>query len=176
MGTDMPRAQRPRKRYVPKPVRTDAHLHAIDRVATLLDTQRQDLLGPLLEGFEAFRTGHGTARAWCTLADALNVGEVLTELQIGSNLRAHFAMAQAALAAVHARQKAGGSWTLRGPEIAVLDDAVWAAKVQLEYCSQGELADAVNTVKRRAAGALAGNVGADTTVCVGHLGRDLEAA
>lgn len=172
----MPRSHKPRKRYVPKAIRPDAHLHAIDRVATLLDTQRQDLATPMQAAFDDFRTGHGTARAWCTLADALNVGEVLTELQIGTNLRGHFAQAQAALAAVHGRQSAGGTWTLRGPEIATLDDAVWAAKVQLDHCSQGELADAINTVKRRARGALSGGLSADTTVCVGLLGRDLGAA
>lgn len=172
----MPTSHKPRKRYAPQPVRLDAHLHAIDRVATLLDTQRQDLSTPMQEAFDLFRTGRGTAAAWCTLADALNVGEVLTELQIGTNLRGHFAMAQGALAAVHARKTAGGTWTLRGLEIAMLDDAVWAAKVQLDHCSQGELTDAVNTVKRRARGALTGGLSADTTVCVGLLGRDLGAA
>ena len=172
----MPTSHKPRKRYTPQAVRLDAHLHAIDRVATLLDTQRQDLATPMQEAFDAFRTGHGTAAAWCTLADALNVGEVLTELSIGSNLRGHFAQAQAALAAVHARKTGGGTWTLRGLEIAMLDDAVWAAKVQLDHCSQGELTDAVNTVKRRARGALTGGLSADTTVCVGLLGRDLGAA
>lgn len=171
----MPTSHKPRKRHNPRPVRLDAHLHAIDRVATLLDTQRSDLSSPLQSAFDQFRVGHGSSPAWCTLADALNVGEVLTEAQIGSNLRGHFALAQAALAAVHARQAAGGSWTLKGPEIAVLDDAVWAAQVQLDHCSQGELADAVETVKRRARGALAGGLAQDTLVCVGHLGADAPA-
>lgn len=172
----MPTSHKPRKRHSPQPVRLDAHLHAIDRVATLPDTQRQDLATPMQTAFDAFRTGHGTAAEWCTLADALNVGEVLTELKIGSNLRGHFAMAQAALAAVHGRKTGGGTWTLKGPEIAVIDDAVWAAKVQLDHCSQGELADAILTVKRRARGALSGGLSADTTVCVGLLGRDVGAA
>lgn len=168
----MPRSHRPRKPYRPQPLRTDAHLHAIDRIATLLPDQRQALRGPLLAAFEAFRTGHGSARHWCDLADGMNVGEVLAELRIGSNLAPQFQAAQAALAAVHARYQTRRSWTLRAPEISALDDATWAAGVQLEHCTQGELHDAIATVKRRTAGVLAGNVAAGTTVCVGLLGRD----
>jgi hypothetical protein len=40
------------------------------------------------------------------------------------------------------------------------------AEIQLDYASQGEFADAIASVKRRVAGALAGSVGADTTVSV----------
>jgi hypothetical protein len=38
--------------------------------------------------------------------------------------------------------------------------------------NQGEVADAIQRVQRRVVGALAGNVGRDTTVCIGQLGRD----
>jgi len=167
----MPRSHKPRKRYVPKHVRPDAHLHAIDRVATLLSTQRSALSVPMHAAFDAFRTGHGSARYWCDLADGCNVGEVLAELSIGSNLTPRFAAAQAALSAVHQRHTAGGSWTLRPAELVAIDEAVWAADVQLQHCSQGELHDAVHIVKQRTRGALAGGVGTSTIVCVGHLGR-----
>jgi hypothetical protein len=168
----MPRNRRPAKRYQPRAPRLDAHLHAIDRIATLLDGQRDSLLKPLRSAFEAFRTGHGTPQAWCDLADGMNVAEVLAELSIGSNLLAQFQQAQAALSAVHARRQAGGSWTLRAAEITALDDGTWAAGIQLEHCSQGELQQAISTVKRRTAGALAGSVAPGTIVCVGQLGRD----
>jgi hypothetical protein len=172
----MPRSHKPRKRYVPKHVRLDSHLHAMDRVATLLPAQRQDLGGPLQRAFEAFRAGQGNPQHWCDLADGLNVGEVLCELQIGTNLADRFVQAQQALAAVHARHAQRGSWTLRAAEIAALDDAVWCAGIQLQHCSQGEIADAIGTVKRRTVGALAGNIAAGTTVCVGLLGRQEQAA
>lgn len=162
--------RRPHKAYRPRPVRTDAFLHAIDRVATLLNHQRATLLAPLQVAVDAFRTGQGTAAHWANLADGMNVGEVLCELQIGSNLAPQFQAAQQALAAVHRRHAERNSWTLRADELASLTDAVWCAGVQMQHCSQGEMQDAINTVKRRTAAALAGSVAAGTTICVGLLG------
>lgn len=165
----MPRNRQPRKIYRARAARVDAIQHAIDRVATLSDEQRAALGGPMQRAFEAFRAGQGNANAWADLADAMNVGEALAELSIAANLNTYFSQAQAALAAVHARHAGTGSWTLRGPEITALDDAVWAATVQLQHCSQGEMHDAITTVKRRMAAALAGSAAPGTTVCVGLL-------
>lgn len=172
----MPTSRKPRKRYVPRPVRLDATLHAIDRVSVLDDNQRQMLAAPLTSALEAFRTGRATALDWCSLADAYNVAEQLARLHIGGDAVVRVMMAaQAALATVHARHQQRRSWTLRGAELTALDEAEWLARWQLEQCSQGEIAEAITTVKRRSAGALAGSVGRDTTVCVGLLGSAAEA-
>lgn len=173
----MPRSHKPRKRYVPKHARLDAHLVAVDRIATLLPHQQQELTGPTKAALEAFRRGLGDADHWCNLADACNVGEALAGLRIGGDaLLPIFAAAQTALAAVHARRQAGGSWTLRGTEISALDEGWYWAAWQLTQASQGEVFDAVQTVKRRVQGALAGSAGGGVTVCVGGLGRSQGAA
>ena len=173
----MPRNRKPRKRYRPGALRLDAHLYAVDRIATLLPEQRQRLAGPTAAAVDAFRLGRGGPNHWLNLADAFNVGEALAKAHIGGEpLVPIFAAAKAALASVHARQQLRDSWTLRAAELQALDDAAHWHTWQLDLASQGELQDAVQRVKRRSAGALAGNVGAGTTVCVGGLGRRDEAA
>jgi hypothetical protein len=168
----MPTAHKPRKRYRPRTVRIDATQHAIDRVSVLDADQRAMLTQPLAAALEAFRSGRATLRHWCDLADACNVAEQLARQHIGGEPVVEVMLAaQQALAAVHARHQERGSWTLRGVELRALDDAEWLARWQLEQCSQGEIADAISTVKRRTAGALAGGVGRGTVV-VGMLGGD----
>jgi hypothetical protein len=165
----MPRSNRPRKAYRPTGTRTDAFLHAMDRASLLSTRQQAELIAPMQKALEEFRLGRGSAAYWADLADAVNVGEALAALRIGSNLVPYIEHAQAALASVHARHAAGGSWTLRGPELAALDDAVWAAGVQIQHCSQGEMQTAIDRVKRRMAAALAGNAAPGSVVCVGLL-------
>lgn len=166
----MPRPSRPRKSYRPRTVRLDAHLHAVDRIATLLPHQREQLARPTAAALDAFRRGAGSVAHWRDLADACNVAEALAELHIGgAPLLPAIQAAQAALAAVHGRHAQRGSWTLRGQEITALDEACYWHAWQLEQATQGELHDAIERVRRRTAGALAGSVGAGTVVCVGGL-------
>ena len=145
---------------------------AISRASLLSAAQRAPLLAASMGAFEAFRAGRGSAELWCGLADAMNVAEALAEAKVASDHKGTFSAAQAALAAVCARQAAGGSWTLFPAEITALDDACFVHQVQLEHCSQGEMADAIALVKRRIAGALAGSPPQGTIVCnPGLLGR-----
>lgn len=171
----MPKSARPRKRYRPHGVRADAHLHAIDRSALLLPRQKQDLTTPMHAALDAFRRGAGSVVHWSNLADACNVGQQLAHMRIGGGpLLPCFAAAEQALAAVHARHAQRRSWTLRGTELAALDECAYWHAWQLGLATQGELHDAILTVKRRSAGALAGSVGADTIVCVGLLGSNTQ--
>jgi len=168
----MPRSHKPRKRYVPKRVNFDLVGRAIDCVATLTTEQRASLLGPVRTAFEAFRTGRGSKAAWCDLADAMNVAEALTEARLASDHVGTFERAQSALASVHGRAQMRGSYTLYPAEITALDDAVFVHGIQLEHCSQGELQNAIDAVKRRVHAALAGNASPRARICVpGHLGR-----
>jgi hypothetical protein len=168
----MPRSHKPRRRYVPKHLVPNTLGMVLDNIVTLTPHQRAELLAPTQLALEAFRTGRGDRAAWMNLADAFNVAEVLTELAIASDHGDTFRQAQAALAAVHERVEAGGSFTLRGPELVALDDAVFLHDVQLQHVSQGELQQAVETVKRRVSAALAGNASPRAYVCTpGLLGR-----
>jgi hypothetical protein len=170
----MPRpAHKPRKRYVPKRVDLDPFDLAASRAALLLPQQRMSLLVPVYRAFQAFREGRGDLDLWRDLADAMNVAEVLCELNIAPDHVGVFQAAQAALADVHERAVQRHRYTLYGHEITALDDAVEMHRIQLDYCSQGELARAIDTVKRRVQQALAGNASPRAHVCTpGLLGRE----
>jgi len=156
-------------------VQANALGNALDRIAVLDAEQRLKLAQPVLDAHSAFRSGHGTAAHWMQLADAMRVGEVLAERRLfpGDQLQA-YVDAQHVLGDVSDRHNAGGSWTLRRPELERLALGVDYHQAQLDAVSQGELLDAVETVKRRARAALAGNASPKVRLCMpGLLGCDL---
>lgn len=169
----MPRSHKPRKRHVPKRVDPDPIGLAIGRATVLNAEQRIKLNVSVLDAILAFRHGEGTRTHWMNLADAMNVAEVLAGAGIFADDRpAAYAAAQQVLADVSDRHEAGGSWTLRGPELTALGQGVQGHELQLDHVSQGELADAITTVKHRISGALAGNAPAGARICTaGSLGR-----
>jgi hypothetical protein len=143
---------------------------AMSRAAALEDSQRRDLITPVRSALQGLRTGTGGWTAWSSLADAMNVAEQLCSLGIASDRTAAIDAAQAALAEVHARHAARQSWTLRATELQALEEAVLIHGIQLRFASQGEVSDAIKTVQRRVAAALAGNASPKARVCVGVLG------
>lgn len=161
----MARNKRPRKAYRPRSKDTDPMGLAMTTAAALLPRQVQAIMGMLHEALDAFRFGKAARHNWAELAARFQVGEALARAGIASDRVQAFADAQQVLIAVH--QRAHGlqqSWTLRGPELAALDNAAFLHSVQLQHCSQGELARACDLVRRRGEQALAGNAGRNTTV------------
>jgi hypothetical protein len=129
---------------------------AINRAAKLLPCERQAVMEPVFEAFAAFRAGRGSASRLAQLADAMNVAADLAEkVKIASNHTHSIEAGKQAILAVLDRHAATGSWTLKGTEIADLDCALFIAKVQLDYCSRGELAGSVQRVISRCRSALA---------------------
>lgn len=172
----MPRSHKPRKRYIPKRVEIDTMGAAHARASLIPHAERRTLVEPVRGALDRLRRGVGDWGAWCSLADALKVAERLAQLGIASDRQAEFDAAQAALATLHERVQATRSWTLRGEEIKALADGVELHEVQLEVCTQGELAEAITTVKRCVTQALAGNAPKAARVCVaGALGREVAA-
>ena len=113
----------------------------------------------------AFREGRGNHTAWAELGARLGVAHELAQAGIANDHIETLDRGLQALEAVH--QRAYGphpSWTLRGPEIGALDDALWLVSVQLQHCSQGELEHARQRFQRRTEQALAGNGGARVRV------------
>ena len=149
---------------------------AINRAMLLLPSERAAILAPVHEGFEAFRAGAGTVEHWAQLADAINAATVLAKRNIASNHQDTFAAGTEALRAVHDRHAITASWTLRGPEIAALELATFVHKVQLDQCSRGEMASAVQTVIRSVQATLRGQVSPVTTVCMAGLPSHPQAA
>lgn len=166
----MPRSHKPRKRYVPKRIDHDPVDLAMSGAALLQPHQRGQLLHPALLAFQALRTGQGTEQAWRQMADAANLAEALAERGIANDHEAKFEAAQITLADLHARVRTTGRWTLRGPEITALQDALEIYEIQLERASQREVDNAISTVRQRIGQALAGNAPRDAVVCTGGLG------
>ena len=166
------RTQKPRKRYVPKPVDHDPVGLAMAHAGLLLPHQRDMLRLPAKAAFDQLRSGHGAWPAWCDVADAMNVAERLCDLNICNDHRATVLAAPAALAGVYWRQHERASWVLRGPEIAALEAGLEIASIQLDYCSQGELGTAIKAVQRCVHQALRGNASPRAMVCHGALGRE----
>lgn len=161
----MSRNRPPRKAYRPGRIDSNPVDLALSRAAKLDGQQVPSLLQRLADDVQRFRLGQGSAPVWAALADALNVAEALAALGIASDHEDTFAKGQAALAAVHGRAwGATRSWTLRGPELQAIDDAIFVHGVQLQHCSQGELLEAVQRVERRTRQALAGNASSGVTV------------
>jgi len=113
--------------------------------------------------------GTNPAAAWSTLADSFNVAEVLCEMNIANDHAKTIDAAQEVLAELHRRHAEKNTWTMRAAEMQALEQAVVIHGIQLRFASQGEVANAIATVKRRLAAALAGNASPKTRMCIGNI-------
>lgn len=166
----MGRNRKPRKAYRRGRVDLDPVDMTKARVSTLTIAQRLDLMRPLRAAFTGLRTATGHWPAWCGMAYGLNVAEQLALSGIARDRLPEFTAGQAAMHALHSRVVAGGSWTMRAQEITALEFAVDLHGIQLQFASQGEVANASEAVKRNVQQALKGNAPRDAKVCVGVLG------
>lgn len=129
---------------------------AMNRAAKLLPSERESLIKPVQAAFQAFKLGQGTSAHLAHIADALNIGTDLAEkVKIASNHTGTLEAGKAAVLSLLDRHADTGSWTLKGTEIAALDEALFICRVQLDFCSRGELAGAVQRVISRCQSALA---------------------
>lgn len=151
---------------------------AMARAALLPPAQRRAFVQPMRAAMSTLKTGPGNAdgmHAWCELADALNVAAELCRLGLASDRAGAIRAGHVALSQLHARHGQIGRWVLRGDEICVLEGtpaepgALEIHEIQLEVCTQGEMADAIAAAAHRARQALAGNASADAVVCIGGL-------
>lgn len=121
----MPTSRKPRRRYVPRPLK----IPALIRYSA--EEERRLQLEPHL-ALEALRTGRATAADWSTLATRCNwTGELARRHcedaidLVESGVRA--------LAAIYQRHGTAGRWGATGPELVALGDALLAAdELQLQ--------------------------------------------
>jgi len=139
--------------------------------AACLDREeREQALQPMRAAFESFRRGEGSAEHLAHLVDLANFGRELSRRGIVSSHLHVFEAALAALVgllqrrAVDQAMSRGTSWTLRGPEIAALEDALFFYGVQLQHASRRELRQAYRRVHAQAEQALRGNAGAGAQI------------
>lgn len=160
----MPSNSAPRKAYRPRSIDPDPMGLAMTQVALLLPQQKDPLIATCKEAIHRMQFGGADQKDWGALADSLNVAEMLCTMAIASDHLETFANGLQALANVWLRHKTNHSWTLRGPELTAIDDALFVHYIQLNHCSQGEMAKALAAVRRKSQQARAGNVGPGVTV------------
>jgi hypothetical protein len=153
----VPRSGKPRKAYRPRAVAVDALDHAIALAAVPPKSSQAALIAPMRVALDQLRRGAGDAQAWDCLADAHNVALALADLRIANDHRSTLTAGCQALAALSERVNAGGSWTLRGVELAALQASVEIHEIQLGLASQREIRDAIAAVQRTVRGVLSGS-------------------
>lgn len=134
------------KKYVPKPVMLDSMNWAMSGAHKLPKYKRDELLIPVDTAYKAMQRGEATREEWNTVANALNIAEALSEMQIGANL---IPLIQAGLSALHdvaMRMLGGAKSTCKGAELTAIYEALDMYRIQLTECSQGEMSRAVKKV------------------------------
>jgi hypothetical protein len=173
----MPRSSKPRKAYRPKHVAIDPVERAIAMVAVPPAQSQAALIAPIREALDNLRRGAGQLPDWNCLTDAHNVALALAALRIANDHRDTLVTGCRALADLAERVNAGGSYTLRGPELVALQASTEIHEIQLGLASQREIYDAIVAVQRTVRGVLDGNAPQRAhVVAIGALGRPTEAA
>lgn len=155
-------------RRAASPRRLVANTMALARASVQLLSQKDvDMQCSITrQALDEFRSGLHCVQHWRSLADTANLAETLAEMGLGGGQEAEAAIneAQQALAAVHQRHAARGSWTLYAAEVQALQWLVQLHRVQLANTSYGEFEAAFNRTRNRIQQALAGNAAVGTIV------------
>lgn len=122
--------------------------------AAITDTARLDKLRMLeLQALEAFRTGKATRDDWRSLADMLNVAQVMAEQGIGPEVLPACTAAEEALAAAHARFTAGRSLGFDGPGLQAMRELFAFHDLQRSSVSRSAYEAAITRTANRIRGA-----------------------
>lgn len=145
----MPKSKSRKKSYRPKLVAANSVGVAMSRASKVSVSALSALIDPVEDAYKALAQAQATSAEWSTIGNAINIGEALAILGIGSNLKKPMDDAQSAMFAVGLRYLDDGRMTCKGHELALIREALDMYFVQLRLCSQGELSDAVEYVNRR---------------------------
>jgi len=104
-------------------------------------------LAPSVAAYAALELGGFSLEHWRSLADAANVSEMLTELQIANNLRHMVDAGHAAIAELISGQHATGAWTASDDQLKRINGMRFVFRIQLEHCSRRELDRAKHKVR-----------------------------
>jgi len=113
---------------------------------------------PILAGYDLLRFGTADRVDWNNVVQALNIGEALTELHIGDNLRPDFDAGHAAMHHIALRMLSGKGSTCYASELTVIAEAIDLYRIQLTICTQAEFSRAVQRVKNLLTGGAVANV------------------
>lgn len=136
------------KKYRPKGVNPDALSWALAGVHTLPKADQQKAMEQALEGFGRLKQGKAEREDWNAIVQVANLGEALTLLHIGDNLKPAFDDAHQALHEIALRMLHGKSSTCYAHELAAIQEAFDMYRIQLSICTQAEFGRAVAYVKK----------------------------
>lgn len=143
----MAKSKKPRKPYKGPTDTYDPTRLAYNAARKLTEKQQRDLIGPAIEGFHKLREGRATRTDWNATIDALNAGEALAQLGIGSNLEQEFHPAFQAMHDIGLRMLGGKGSTCRAAELEAIRHGLNTYGVQIKLCSQSEYNKAVARVR-----------------------------
>jgi hypothetical protein len=146
------------KKYHAKAVSKNPILDAIYGSALLDEERKKEIMIQIYTSLDLMRQGIASREHWNNICHAANVGEVLTEMDIGRSVRPDFDKAHAALHQVALRMLQGGSSACRGAELEAIRLCVAVFEMQIGICSNGELAKAERRVKNLLDGGAVENV------------------
>jgi hypothetical protein len=150
-----------RERNVRVPGHNPVH-RAIANATLLTQPERDELMQPVRDGFQALRQGVATYAQWAAVSTGISVALTIEKIGTVRGLREHFEAAERALDAVYARVTGGAegiAWgrrsTLYFDEIAALREAIDLHDFQLQNLSAREIHEAGRRTVQdaRAAGA-----------------------
>lgn len=143
----MSRSAKPRKKYRGPSDTYDPTQLAYNAARKLTDKQQQMLTGPALAGYHKLREGKALRADWNHVIDALNAGEALAQIGIGSNLEAEYHPAFQAMHDVALRMLDGKGSTCRAAELEAIRLGLNNYGLQIKLCSQSEYNKAVARVR-----------------------------
>jgi hypothetical protein len=146
------------KKYRPKAVSENPILDALYGASVLDAERKQEIMTHIYLALDLLRQGKAERHHWNTICQGANIGEALTELHIGDNLRPDFDRGHAALHQVALRMLQGASSTCRAAELEAIRECVAMFEIQLGICTNGELARAERRVQNLLSGGAVENV------------------
>ena len=129
--------KKPRKKYVPKPIRTDTLNYVVSgfkKVADVPDAGTKLLLRNHA-AFDEIREGRGTKEHVDLMIHLVNMCEALANLQLGRDWLPEIHEAQEAIYSLAQRGISGKKFLFTGEEIGIIQQIIELHDEQLKNCS-----------------------------------------
>jgi hypothetical protein len=142
--------KKPRKKYVPKPIRTDTLTYVVSgfkKVADVPDAGTK-LLIRNHAAFDEIREGRGTKEHVDMLIHMVNMCEALANLQLGRDWLPEIGQAQDAIYELAKRGVSGKKFLFTGEEIGIVQQIIELHDEQLRNCSVKTMEEALKVIEK----------------------------
>jgi hypothetical protein len=142
--------KKPRKKYVPKPIRTDTLTYVVSgfkKVADVPDAGTKLLLRNHA-AFDEIREGRGNKEHVDMLINMANMCEALAKLQLGRDWLPEIEQAQDAIYELAKRGVSGKKFLFTGEEIGIVQQIIELHDEQLRNCSVKTMEEALKVIEK----------------------------